>query len=187
MEVETEEEVMAVLMAAKKAEVVMEAATAEVGTAAEARAAEAMAAVAMVAAATAVEETVVVVMATEVMEEQLLGALQGGTRRGATEKVVHGTVGAVAGARAIQEELARARRLAEVKQRAGRAARHFGRARRAAHREALAAGVGGLEGAMELRHLLLKHAQRLLRSLRSAREVVRVAVRAARLAPDGRA
>jgi hypothetical protein len=38
------------------------------------------------------------------------------------------------------EELARARRLAEVEQRAGRAARHFGRARRAAHREALAAG-----------------------------------------------
>ena len=40
---------------------------------------------------------------------------------------------------------------------------------------------------MEHRHLLLEHAQRLLRSLREAREVVRVAVRAARLAPDGRA
>jgi len=40
---------------------------------------------------------------------------------------------------------------------------------------------------MEHRHLLLEHAQRLLRSLREAREVVRLAVRAARLAPDGRA
>ena len=44
---------------------------------------------------------------------QLLGALRGGTRRGANEKVVHGTVGAVAGARARHEELARARRLTE--------------------------------------------------------------------------
>jgi hypothetical protein len=53
---------------------------------------------------------------------QLLGALRGGTRRGANEKVVHGTVGAVAGARARHEELARARRLTEEEQRDGCAA-----------------------------------------------------------------